>query len=705
MAQASTVPANDGGPQNAPGECRVLLEACTAEVFVNNIFKITGLAVDVTPREIAKQMAERKLQAELGQSSAQPGPSLFGREKLPSIQSIRDAEQKLREPELRLVHELFWFWPIDPGGSKVDPALRALAAGDTGTAEKLWKAAENSADRRVAATHNLAVRRHLTALNLERHWNSDKADDKARETLTTYWLSALKRWDLLMADHSFWEIVAQRARALDDPRLTTTFVTSIRDTLPSAIAGINAMLMLKHLQSNADDLVAMHARLMNGSRLILTRPSGFSDLVLAKAKAKIREYIKAAQAHLDSQPTTAIEAARDLVAILERYSKLFSVLGIADTSGANDILDEGAGVCMNCAVRSNKETDDDAAFVEVFERIQLIVKGPEAKERARKNLETGRTALVYKVLVPLRDSKELPSARLQAFERAAVSLLDTTLARLGASVEARMSLADDAAQLLRGISLDAWNGTQDSVTAFAALKLAMRYASGKAAKDQLHEDFTALNRLIQERKDIETRKKVKAGAWAIGIPALLIWLFVGSNGSNKPAARTNSNASVATWTPPASDAEQGPGSPAQDAGRRTYRVPTWAVGGLEQDSAAVEVQKTLARQLENQLRDANRQLEDQKARADDLQQQLDTTEAEVNQARPFVDASDPASVNGFNQRVDGYNRLLHRYRGERKKANALVEPYNELVDKVNAQNHLVNQMVDAYNEKLQRVGH
>ena len=691
----------------------MLLEACTAEVFVNNIFKITGLAVDVTPREIAKQMAERKLRAELGQSLAQPGPSLFGREKLPSIQSIRDAEQKLREPELRLVHELFWFWPIDPGGSQVDPALRALAAGDTGTAEKLWKAAENSADRRVAATHNLAVRRHLTALNLERHWNSDKADNKARETLTTYWLSALKRWDLLMADRSFWEIVAQRARALDDPRLTTAFVTSIRDTLPSAIAGINAMLILKHLQSNADDLVAIHARLMNGSRLILTRPSGFSDLVLTKAKAKIREHIKAAQVHLDSQPTTAIEAARDLVAILQRYSKLFSVLGIADTSGANDILDEGAGICMNCAVMSNRETNDEAAFVEVFERIQMIVKGPEAKEWARKNLEAGRNALlsatlepVYKLLVSLRDSKDLPSARLQAFERDAVPLLDTTLAGLPASVEARMSLADDAAQLLRGISLDAWNGTQDSVTALAALKLAMRYGSGKAIKDQLYEDFTALNKLIQERKDSETRKKLKAGAWAIGVPALLIWVFVGSNGSNKttPAASTNSNASVATWTPPASDAEQIPGSPAQNAGQRTYRVPTWAVGDLDRDSSALEVQKTLARQLETQLHDANRQLEDQKTRTDDLQQQLETAEAEVNQARPFVDASDPASVNRFNQRVDGYNRLLRRFREQSKKANALVGPYNELVDKMNAQNQLVSQMVSAYNAKLRRVG-
>jgi hypothetical protein len=715
MGVTSTPPTDEGSIGSGLAECPTLRDAATPDVFLKNAFRITGLPVDVTTRDIAKQLAQRKLRAELGEvEDVRSSP--FAREPQPSIQEIREAEQKLRNPEQRVVDELFWFWPLDPRGGKSDPALHALAAGDTSTAEQLWKTMESNPDKGPIAIHNVAVRWHLTALSLERHWNSNKADDKTRETLTKCWLYALKRWDQLITDNAFWAILATRVKALDDPRITTAFVAGMRATLPTALASINVALTLNHVENNENDLVVMHVRIMRDSRLVLAGPEEFSAMVLARAKGQIRHHIQVAQQHLQTSPTTAIEAAKELVGILVRYAKLFSVLGFANNSSANDILDEGAAVCMNCAVRANKHTGDDAAFVDVFGRILEVAKSPATRERAQKNLEAGRNALlgvmlepIYRALVSVRDSTETPITRLEAFDKSVAPLLSKVLADLPASEEARSTIADAAAQVLRDISIDAWNKTKDGTTAMAAVKRAMQYASGEEIKAKLYDDFTALNRLTEERKTIERKKTFKVLAGIGGGILFLLWISGVFDGSKPPSQTTSGSAQTNTGLPPAADQSVGmpstPAASAEDHVQRSYRVPSSANAELERDSAAIEVQKSLAHQLENQFNEAKSALADKKARADALERELDALKEQIDQAQPYVDNSDSTSVANFNSRVDRYNGLLRQVREQRRSANALVEPFNDLVDKVNAQNHLVNEMVDAYNAKLSRAGH
>jgi len=703
MVATSTSAADEESRVSGIAECQALSDAATPDIFLHNAFRITGLPVDATTRDIAKQLAQRKLRADLGESD-DVRSSPFVRVSPPSLEEFRDAEQKLRNPEQRVVDELFWFWSIDSRGCKSDPALHALAAGDYSAAEQLWKTLESSPEKGSIAIHNLAVRWHLTALSLERSWNSTKADDKARETLAKCWMYALKRWGRLVTDTAFWEIVTARVKALDDPRVTIAFVKGMRVTLPKALTNINVALTVEHVESDENALVVMHVRLMRDSHLALVSPDEFTSMVIAKAKERIRHHVQRAQQHLQTSPATSIEAAKVLVKQLARYATLFSVLNLTENAGANDILDEGAGVCMNCAVRANEHTHDDATFVDVIGRILELARSPATRQRAQKNLDAGRSALlsvildpVYIALVSVRDSNESPLSRLEAFEKSVTPLLSKVLADLPTSEIARSALSDAAAQVLRAISIDAWNKSIDAATATTAIKSAMNYAVGEEIKEKLYDDFTTLLRLIQERKAIERKKKLKVLAWIGGGFLILLLVTRVFNGPDVPSQPVNGAEQINTIPEPlVNDGDQS---------QRTYQVPSDESAELESDSAAIEIQKNLALQLENQFKEAKSVLADQDARADALEHQLDMLNAQIDQERPFVDNSDATAITSFNSLVTRYNSLLRRAREQRNRANALVDQFNALVGRVNAQNHLVNQMVDAYNEKLRRLGH
>jgi uncharacterized phage infection (PIP) family protein YhgE len=134
-------------------------------------------------------------------------------------------------------------------------------------------------------------------------------------------------------------------------------------------------------------------------------------------------------------------------------------------------------------------------------------------------------------------------------------------------------------------------------------------------------------------------------------------------------------------------------------------LPDATKAELLRDNEAIEVQKSLVLQLENQLNVAKSALAEQKVRADALGRQLEVLKAGIDKAKGFVDQSDPLSIASFNSRVAKYDDLLSQVREQWKRTNALDEPFNDLVNKLNAQNLLVNQMVNAYNAKLKRVGY
>ena len=210
--------------KSADRECKLMLVAATPEIFEVNGFRIIGVPVDATIREINRQTDRLRTMMSSGQGE-QAHVGAFALFPPPADEVIREANQRLRDPEQRILDEFFWFWPRQSGQGASDSALQALADGDADTAFELWAALESNPEEGYVARHNLAILRQLMALEWENHYT--KAGQLTEENKTAVgklWRSAFKRWNLLATDDDFWGRVTARIRQLDDPRLTSGLI-------------------------------------------------------------------------------------------------------------------------------------------------------------------------------------------------------------------------------------------------------------------------------------------------------------------------------------------------------------------------------------------------------------------------------------------------------------------------------------------------
>lgn len=79
------------------------------DLVLRNPFRVLGLPVTASSREIAKRVSDMEMFAELGKDKAYPNdfPDLGEIER--SIEAIKDAARRIELPEMRVFHSFFWF--------------------------------------------------------------------------------------------------------------------------------------------------------------------------------------------------------------------------------------------------------------------------------------------------------------------------------------------------------------------------------------------------------------------------------------------------------------------------------------------------------------------------------------------------------------------------------------------------------------------
>jgi hypothetical protein len=148
-------------------ECQALIDACTLELYQKNIFRITGLSVDASAKEVARQAQRLQMMEEMSGEGTLQSKAAFPLAPPPSAEQIRQALARMKEPEHRLVDEFFWYWPEKFGSSKDDNAIQALLAGDAQKAIDIWVEREDSGS--FVAQHNLAIMYHMFAVDWTNH--------------------------------------------------------------------------------------------------------------------------------------------------------------------------------------------------------------------------------------------------------------------------------------------------------------------------------------------------------------------------------------------------------------------------------------------------------------------------------------------------------------------------------------------------------
>jgi CheY-like chemotaxis protein len=513
------------GTSHSHRDCKPLLKAATKDLFRNNAFRVIGLSVCATTREVATHANKLAQLAELGQDPHTQNAA-FSMKPPPSLDEIREAIQRLKDPEKRLIDEFFWFWPCEFGRTTPDPALQALASGDAEAALEIWAANETNPSNGVIAMHNIALFWQLTAFDLETHNASRaeagggrgdgpgryEADCVQEQTVEKYWRDSLKRWKYLAFDDVLWDKVAARVRQTDDPHLTSGFVRRMRDTLPLALAKINAELALAHAQKGRTPLARMHVQLVReGSDEPATLEKA-AELVLAPTKARLKEQIKGAQERAKKNRQDAASAAQELLQQAQSALPLYDLFFGKDSDVRNELFDEVASVCNHLQLVYYNATRDDNTCLEILKLVLPFATSTDLRQAIEKDISDTCTRLglsavseklepVYTLLTSFQDSKESPPDRLARFERdaipaivkaAGISSFSADYGYLSVVPANCKDLFDSAAIVLRQISLDAWNNHQDQQTAVAANELAAKHAQSPELKQRLAEDNATL---------------------------------------------------------------------------------------------------------------------------------------------------------------------------------------------------------------------
>lgn len=535
-------------------DCKPMLEAATKDLFRKNAFRITGLPVDSTTREISRHSDKLKIMAELGHEES-VHTAAFAIKPPPSLDEIREAIQRLNDPEKRLIDEFFWFWPEEFDNNQSDPATQALAKGDSKTAIEIWAARENGAASSATAKHNLALIHHVRALDSEIDALENADEVEPRQNIATDWREAFSRWENLATNEHFWEQVVARIRQMNEPNLPTGFARRMRATLPEALDKINAELAVAFAESGKTGLARLHIQFMRETHQGLDNVEKTAELVLTPAKNRLKEQTRRAKERADKNPREGAKAARELIEQSRPTLSLFGLFFATESEVRAEICEEVARVCNQLVIAYDKATsNDNKTCLEILKEVIPLAHQFELKQLIAKNI-------CWFTLPLIQDSKESPSSRLNQFKSLSSSYLD--------SIEANdpnkdSQLFDFAANVLRGISLEAWNTFQDKSTATSANKLAIKYACTSELKNRLLEDRATLVRVAVEPPttratppSIPSQQKKTANlagiACLVVVAIFIVFGIFGSSNFTNDTPRSNSYTSPA-YTPPAPNA-------------------------------------------------------------------------------------------------------------------------------------------------------
>jgi hypothetical protein len=351
-----------------------LLQQVRFDLYQINAFRVIGINVDAGPREIARHFQKLEMQQKYGATAAPTNPLPLS--PAPNIDSLREAQQRLNDPQVRLLDEFFWFWPtaghIPDGG---DEGLALLLKNDIPGAVESWKPV--ATPENGVAAHNLAVLLHLRAVEHTRLTRESCPED--------WWTEAYSCWKGLADSDGFWDLVRQRIHRLDDPRLPITVADSMRRSLPAALLSIHAELAVA-VANRGDSAQAERLR-----RIMLNSEFQGVGAALDRALKAIRERITAlcdaATASAGKDPEHADEACMRLMTdarpLLATLDCLLPVVHPA-REGAHDAVALRVLACQDAF--ANK-TENWTRCVEVLEAAVPLATGDSTREKMQQAVE------------------------------------------------------------------------------------------------------------------------------------------------------------------------------------------------------------------------------------------------------------------------------------------------------------------------------
>jgi hypothetical protein len=498
-------------PTFFPPLCATLLEIATPQLYLENPFRKTGLKVLAGPREVAKRIDQLKLSAELGGATEHWS---FAPEKALTIDELRTVAQVLKEPEARLVHELFWFWPEKyPEDDPADIATGLLAKGETQQVIEYWE--DLAIDNAPVALHNLAVLYHHQALEL------DRLESPADQDLPQLWLKAIRSWDRIRVDEAIWARLRARVTALADARVPMEMVGRMRTTVPDALGKICAALALSHGEQGRAARGGLHAALVmhihggntDARRALETRAAPIARRIDARVnESKNRE---------SPDDTNELAEAMALIRANDDDLHLIEILCGRTAEYYREISQSVADTALNCVVSYQRRTGDDCGCLAALLHLVGMETTPELKLRlsdtyriVHGNAISGQHRIVpERRLGPMADEIEMSD-----YEKDYALLKEhviPALQRLQLGKASRAAFSDRVAGMLKDLAFGIYRENDNFTFAVNAFATAMELPCSPAGRLALENDRAKLQNEFETRKGKELRLEAAANVLQI----------------------------------------------------------------------------------------------------------------------------------------------------------------------------------------------
>lgn len=311
-------------------------DTLTADLCRRNAFRLSGLPVDATARQMRRRGDEVQAAVRLG-LPVQTAVQILPLDPPPDAEAVRTAILRLRDPVQRLTEELFWFWPTPTP----TPAPTPAPAPETeDQARTTWQAIAKdpacTTEERVVAKHNLGVLELALALE---------------ELTVRGWRATYDAWAEVLAGDGFEAWLVRRVKALDDPRLPVTMAARLAREVPVALLGLHGRMVLQELQSETIYADAeIHLDLMRSASPDPEVLERAVNGVVRPMVARIRS--RCEQARLPADDPVVLKArADDLVDCLDDEYEYLEMLVGDDAAVVTGLGDELAGLLRTTAVK------------------------------------------------------------------------------------------------------------------------------------------------------------------------------------------------------------------------------------------------------------------------------------------------------------------------------------------------------------------
>jgi hypothetical protein len=372
-----------------------LLESARPELYRRNAFRVLGLPVRTTEREVRKYFREMTLRREFGGTEA-TGAEGGGAAPLPltpspDAEAIAEAQARLARLDRRFIDEFFWFW--SPAGAPgAGEALTALSKTDIEAASKILVQQTEQEDERGRAAHDMAVMFHTAALDIEWAANQDiPISDVMKCQRDNYWQNAIALWRLALVREHVWSLLAARVSEVDDPRVTPAMTQELRQTLPVFLLTINSRLAAQASLRGSKSEVLRHVELMRTFNFDEAHVAESRQLVVEPLRQRVYDMCQTLRRESASEPERIERAVQRL--LKESRSLLIAVhdlLPERDSRGS-DARDAVAASANDAAIVKYKLLSPGARrewelAQQFFKRLHVIAASTSIRNIIEKNI-------------------------------------------------------------------------------------------------------------------------------------------------------------------------------------------------------------------------------------------------------------------------------------------------------------------------------